>query len=291
MPQPTLYALSDLHVGYGENRELVERARPADPGDWLIVAGDVAEIFADVEWCLGHLRDRFATVVWVPGNHELWTHPEDPVRLRGEHRYRELVRMCRDLGVLTPQDAYPSFPGPDGPILIAPLFTLYDYSFRAPGTRTKVESLAYAHSTGIVCTDESLLHPDPHPTREAWCAQRIAYTEARLAGCDPNQSAVLVNHYPLIRDPTDILRYPEFAQWCGTVRTAAWHRRFRAATVVYGHLHIPRDISRDGVLFQEVSLGYPREWKRRSAPPPVLRKVVLPGATVTAANQLGGTHA
>jgi hypothetical protein len=29
--------------------------------------------------------------------------------------------------------------------------------------------------------------------------------------------------------------------------------------VVYGHLHIPRTTWQDGVRFEEVSLGYPRE--------------------------------
>ena len=60
---------------------------------------------------------------------------------------------------------------------IAPLFVLYDYSFHAPGTTTKEESLKYASQTGIVCTDEWLLHPDPYPTRDEWCRARVALTE------------------------------------------------------------------------------------------------------------------
>jgi hypothetical protein len=70
-----------------------------------------------------------------------------------------------------------------------------------------------------------------------------------------------VNHYPLIREPTRVLRYPQFAQWCGTTRTADWHVRFNAAAVVYGHLHIPRVTWHDGVKFIEASIGYPREWR------------------------------
>ena len=50
-----------------------------------------------------------------------------------------------------------------------------------PGCTTKEEGLAYAHGTGVVCTDEFLLHPDPYPTREAWCRARVAETERRLA--------------------------------------------------------------------------------------------------------------
>ncbi|HEV2636986.1 MAG TPA: metallophosphoesterase [Actinocrinis sp.] len=254
-----LFAISDVHVGHRENRELVDRIRPRSPRDWLLIAGDVAERFADVEWALGRLAERYATVVWAPGNHELWTPPGDPVTLRGVERYERLVELCRGLGVLTPQDPYPVWPGPDGPVLIAPLFVLYDYSFRPPGVATKEAALALAHDTGVVCTDEFLLHPDPYPTREAWCEDRVTDTEKRLLACDPALPKVLVNHYPLVRTPTRILRHPVFAQWCGTERTADWHIRFGAAAVVYGHLHIPRTTWHDGVRFEEVSLGYPRE--------------------------------
>ena len=75
---------------------------------------------------------------------------------------------------------------------------------------------------------------------------------------------MLVNHFPLTAAPTRVLRHPEFAQWCGTTLTADWHRRFRAAAVVYGHLHIPITSWEDGVRFEEVSLGYPREWSKRT---------------------------
>ena len=86
---------------------------------------------------------------------------------------------------------------------------------------------------------------------------------------------MLVNHYPLVREPTDVLWYPEFAQWCGTELTADWHLRFNARVVVYGHLHIPRTTHHDGVRFEEVSIGYPREWKRRGHPRGVIRQVLF----------------
>jgi predicted phosphodiesterase len=270
----TLFAVSDLHVGYAENRRLVEQTRPVSDGDWLIVAGDVGEFFHDIEWVLTLLSQRFARVIWVPGNHELWTPREDPVRLRGEERYRRLVDLCRGLGVLTPEDEYPVWRGAGGPVLVVPLFLLYDYSFRVPGATTKEQSLARAYDSGIVCTDEALLHPDPYPSREAWCWARIEQTERRLAATDPQLHTVLVNHFPLVREPTRILRYPEFAQWCGTQRTADWHTRFRASVCVYGHLHIPRTTWHDGVRFVEVSLGYPREWRRRTSQPSTLRPVL-----------------
>ena len=261
-----LVAISDLHVGYPQNRDLVEALRPESPGDWLLVAGDVADTVADIEWALGLLARRWHTVVWAPGNHELWTPPTDPVTLRGVARYQHLVEVCRRLGVLTPEDEYRVWRGPGGPALVAPLFLLYDHSWRPDGFDTREAALAEAYRTGIVCTDEFLLHNDPYPSRPDWCAARLAETARRLDARDPALPTVLVNHWPLVRQPTDVLWYPEFAQWCGTDRTADWHLRHRAAVAVYGHLHIPRTTHYDGVRFEEVSVGYPREWQPRGVP-------------------------
>ena len=71
-------------------------------------------------------------------------------------------------------------------------------------------------------------------------------------------------------------RIPRFSIWCGTRRSEDWHLRFRAAAVVYGHLHIPATHHRDGVRFEEVSLGYPRQWDAEKGPARYLREI-LPG--------------
>ncbi|MFC7616591.1 hypothetical protein ACFQV2_27160 [Actinokineospora soli] len=63
-------------------------------------------------------------------------------------RYEGQVAVCRELGVLTPEDPYARWEGEDGPVLIAPLFVGYDYSFHAPGATNKEESLEIAHAAG-----------------------------------------------------------------------------------------------------------------------------------------------
>ncbi|POM22204.1 Calcineurin-like phosphoesterase [Actinomadura rubteroloni] len=269
-----LLAISDVHTAFEENRAVVDGIRPGSPDDWLIVAGDIAERAADVEATLALLADRFARVVWTPGNHELWTTPGDPCDLRGEARYRHLVQVCRRLGVSTPEDPYPVWTGPGGPVTVAPLFVLYDYTFRRDGITSKEAALERAQESGVVCTDEVYLHPEPFASADDWCRDRLARTEAMLDACDPALPTVLVNHFPLVRDPTRILRYPDFALWCGTEHTADWHVRYRASAVVYGHLHIPRTTWHDGVRFEEVSLGYPREWRSRPAGPARPRQIL-----------------
>jgi 3',5'-cyclic AMP phosphodiesterase CpdA len=278
-----LLAVSDLHVGYPENRAYAEALAPGDPGDWLIVAGDVGERFADVGFVLASLANRFAKVIWTPGNHELWTLPSDPVPLRGVARYDALVKVCRRFGVLTPEDEVPVWDGPDGPVTVASLFTLYDYSFRADDAAAgepvsgdrRAAALATALRAGIKPVDEGRLHPDPYPSAAAWCRDRVAATERRLAAVDG--PVVLAGHWPLLPGPVARLRYQEFAPWCGTTLTADWHTRHQVLAAVYGHLHIPRTTRHDGVRFEEVSVGYPREWQRRGTAPPPPR-VILEGA-------------
>ena len=102
-----LLAISDLHVGYAANLEALQRITPR-PDDWLILAGDLGETVEQVRYVITTLAPRFGQLLWVPGNHELWTVPRDS-GLRGEAEYQEMVTLCRAHGVLTPEDPYATF--------------------------------------------------------------------------------------------------------------------------------------------------------------------------------------
>ncbi|GIV96849.1 MAG: metallophosphoesterase [Herpetosiphonaceae bacterium] len=251
-----LYAISDLHLANPYHREALE-AMPSYPDDWLILAGDIGETEEHLQFALRTLGRRFQHLIWVPGNHDLWTLPTGAGELRGEAKYRRLVSICREHGVTTPEDPYPLWEGEGSAHMLAPLFLLYDYSFR-PADIPEERALAWAEETGVVCTDEYLLHPDPYPSRAAWCAARCRYTEERLRSAWAGAPFVLINHFPLRYDLVRLGRIQRFSIWCGTRRTEDWHMRFPVSVVVYGHLHIPQTVIRDGVRFEEVSLGYPR---------------------------------
>lgn len=265
-----LWAISDLHVGYPDNRAAIAAIAP-HPDDWLILGGDLGESAEQVAWTLDTLGPRFAQLIWVPGNHELWTRPLRTGK-RGVAKYEELVALCRARGVLTPEDPYPLWRGEGGAHRLAPLFLLYDYSFR-PDDVPEDRALEWAMEEHVLCTDEYVLHPDPHESRSAWCHARCELSEARLSEALTLDDAplVLINHFPLRRDHAVLPRVPRFSIWCGTRRTQDWHRRFRAAVVVYGHLHIPGTRWLDGVRFEEVSFGYPSQRRR---PREMLRQIL-----------------
>lgn len=271
-----LWALSDLHVGHVNNREALDaiRSLPSAPEDWLILAGDLGETPEHLRWVFERLGPRFARLIWVPGNHELYALPRGGPEGVGEARYRALVDLARSHGVLTPEDPYPRWPGEGPPTLLCPLFVGYDYSFGPPGL-SQAQILDWAAEEGIRASDELLLLHDPWPSRQAWCAARVAYTERRLSEeVPPGHRLVLVNHYPLLQELVRIPRVPRYIPWCGTRLTATWHRRFPVDVVVSGHLHVRATDWRDGVRFEEVSLGYPRQWRPEVGPAGYLRRIL-----------------
>lgn len=252
----TLWAVSDLHAAVKANAPHIDAIEPTDPADWLIVAGDVAERHDLIVRVMDKLRRKFATVIWVPGNHELFSRSTD--RYRGREKYTALVQSMRDMGVLTPEDPYPVFGG----VTIAPLFTLYDYSFRGQGM-TVEEALEAAKQHNIVMTDELAIAP--FVDVRAWCWDRLAYTTKRLSRIEG--PTILVNHWPLVQEPAKKMRWSEVALWCGTKHTRSWAQRYNAQAVIYGHLHMPGIMQVGGIKHIEVSLGYPREWRPRTYPP------------------------
>jgi len=271
-----LYAISDLHLANRVNFEALE-ALPVYPEDWIILAGDIGELEDHLRVALILLRRRFRKIFWVPGNHDLWSLPPGPMQLKGDARYRRLVSICREYGVLTPEDPYVIWESQGEKYKIVPMFLLYDYSFR-PIEIPQEKAVEWAAESGVVCTDEELLYPNPYTTRIAWCEARCRYTEERLIKESADQiPMVLINHFPLRRDMAEIRRFPRFSVWCGTHKTEYWHTQFPVSVVVYGHMHMRGTHFRDGVRFEEVSLGYPRDWTHKRGMNYYLREI-LPGS-------------
>ncbi|MBN1655906.1 MAG: metallophosphoesterase [Deltaproteobacteria bacterium] len=269
-----LLAISDLHIGHSANRRELD-ALPNSPDDWLIVAGDVGESRAHLQYTLDALCRRFRQLIWVPGNHELWKWRDDR-DLKGEAKYHVLVETCRSYGVITPEDPYVLWQGEGGTHLLAPLFLLYDYSFR-PSDVPLSAAVKWAADSGVVCVDEELLLPEPYASRSAWCDARCDLTEQRLESAIRANDcpSILINHFPLMQRLASLPLIPRFSIWCGTRRTEQWHRRFRARVVVSGHLHIRRTEWIDDVRFEEVSFGYPlRQWDERIGLRGYLRQIL-----------------
>ncbi len=275
---PRLLAISDIHVSHRSNHAALA-TMGRYPDDWLILAGDVGERALHLHQALDELQPRFARVFWTPGNHDLWCPAGATDRTRGLARYDELVAICRERGVLTPEDSYVELPSSPGTYIV-PMFLLFDYSFR-PSHVEASAAREWARAEGVLSGDEWMIDPAPFGSFPDWCADRCRRTAARLDALPSSASTVLINHWPLRYDLARPPRVPRFSIWCGTTRTEDWAVRYRATAVVSGHLHLRTTLSRQGVRYEEVSLGYPRDWDAARGIDWYLREI-LPGASASA---------
>ena len=262
--RPTLWAISDLHTGHTGNKPITESLYPASADDWLIVAGDVGERTDEIRWALDLLRKRFAKVIWVPGNHELWTTNRDPMQIFGKARYDYLVNMCDEMGIITPEHPFPVWTEEGGPATIVPMFLLYDYTFLPAGRRDQGRGAGHRPGTQrgrhrrVPAVLRALRHPRrlvPRPgvrypqaargprldgrrpcwsTTSRWCASPATRCSTRSSRCGAAPP----------RPPTGTR-----ATTLSVRSTATCTSRAPPGTTVCG--------------IEEVSVGYPREWRRR----------------------------
>jgi predicted phosphodiesterase len=267
-----LYAISDLHLANKLNRKALLNL-PKHTDDWLILGGDIGETSEHLKFALFVLTQKFKQIIWVPGNHDLWAFPLSEYELKGESKYNYLVSVCRQFGVYTPEDDFPEIIIRNQTFIIAPTFTLYDYSFR-PENIPYEKAIEWAEESGIICTDEDLLVTTPYSSIAEWCNMRCDYTEARLSQLSPDFPIILVNHYPILMEHSQLWHFPRFALWCGTKRTGEWLRRYNIKIAIYGHTHIRSSKYENGIRFEEVSLGYPRDWDEDKGLEFYLREIV-----------------
>lgn len=226
-----IYAISDLHADFRENRRLLERISTREHrGDALIVAGDIADSLAVVSDVLRSLRDRFASVFFVPGNHELWVRND-----RGDslEKFTAVLDACRVAGVHTA-------PARAGGAWVVPLFSWYDASF-------------------------DVLGEGDAASLEAWSDRYFCRWPAGMGRIDRHFLAM--NDRSLRRYDAPVITFSHFVprtelvprvQWllfkglplvAGTVELDEQIRRVGAKVHVFGHTHIPEDRVIDGVRY------------------------------------------
>jgi predicted phosphodiesterase len=226
-----IYAISDLHTDFRENREALERAPMAGHrDDVLIVAGDVADSEPVLRDTLQLLASRFGEVFFVPGNHELWVRGEDRDSME---KFRAVLRICDETGVRTE-------PARVGDTWIVPLFSWYDASFDVRGEAAADELEAWA---------------DRYFTRWPNEVQRV--DEAFLEMNEPyvrryDAPVITFSHFvprPELLPPVHSLRFKGLPLVAGSMGIERQIRRIQPRVHVFGHTHIPADTVIEGVRY------------------------------------------
>jgi hypothetical protein len=127
-----------LHVDHHPDLVELIAARVAGAADALIVAGDVTPHLAVLADVLARLRAVVPTVVYVPGNHDLWCTKDTPDSRR---RYFDVFpELCAGVGARYL---------PAGPVVLDGVTLVgqtgwYDYSLRDPALDAVVPVEVYA---------------------------------------------------------------------------------------------------------------------------------------------------
>ncbi|KAI3473617.1 hypothetical protein Pfo_031422, partial [Paulownia fortunei] len=142
-----VFVVSDLHTDYSENMCWVKSLScQTHDKDVLVVAGDVAETYANFVLTMSLLKDKFQHVFFVPGNHDLWLRREKTDYLGSLDKLDKLLDACQKLGVETKPSIV------DGLGLI-PLYSWYHESFDGERdiTGIRIPSLEMACKDFHVC--------------------------------------------------------------------------------------------------------------------------------------------
>lgn len=237
-----VFAISDLHVDFPENNAWVGQLSAADyTDDVLLVAGDVSDSLVLVGQCIAALSKRFRHVLFLPGNHDLWVVRESAAA-NSLMKFDQVLAVARDNGATTGRLQLPG-------VCIAALWSWYDYSF---GPLT--EGLQAQWSDFFACRWPSGLDAP------ALTQHFLARNDLTAAPADCR--VVTMSHFL----PRADLLPKQLPSWArdllpvlGSAAIDCQIRQLGACLHVYGHSHLNRQVERDGVMYVNAALGYPRE--------------------------------
>lgn len=236
-----IFATSDLHTDFSANEAWLASLSIDDYSeDALIVAGDIAHRIDRVKSTLENLQQRFQSVFFVPGNHELWVRGEAGDSL---DKFERIMVLCERMGVLTHGQLC-------GEWWVAPLFSWYCARFDAD-SRGDVSALR-AWGDFRYCR---------------W-PQELGELDLFFAGLNKEQTppesarVVTFSHFvPRIELlPSQArLRFKGLPKVAGSPELEGQLRALGAEVHVFGHSHIPWDETIDGVRYLQQPLAYPQE--------------------------------
>jgi len=238
-----VFAISDLHLDYAANREWLQQLpRHEYNDDVLILAGDVSDRLTLLEDAFNALTERFAAVLFVPGNHDLWVNRESL-----QHSFEKLdavLAATRTHGVRT--DIYRR-----GELAIVPLLGWYDYSFGAADDYLKAAWADYRNCRWPGHDETSLT--------QFFTAQNPTPSSSVLHGA---RQVVTFSHF-LPRIDLMPQRIPDkhrkIYPVLGTSVLESQLRALGSSVHVYGHSHVNRRVTIDGVTYINNAFGYPSE--------------------------------
>jgi len=264
-----VFALSDLHVDNSENTSWLDGLSEVDfAEDTLIIPGDVSHDVKRLQRALESLRQRFAEVFFVPGNHELWLrqgHSGNSVK-----KFWDIVEVCSSLGIQTRPRKIGTASGGGG-VWIVPLYAWYlkpeegrgSLFIPKAGEDPSLESWADNHFIRWQLKEQDATPADyflglnEESVQKSYDAPVISFSHflprKELMFSSPEEDEAMGGPVQ------DVHPGFNFSRVAGCAGLDEQIRRLGSTIHVYGHQHRHRNRVIDGVRYISHCLGYPHE--------------------------------
>ncbi len=236
-----VFAVSDIHVDYPENALWVEQLSNSDyQNDCLILAGDISDSMERIGACFEILKRKFAHILFIPGNHELWVRSDESIS--SIEKCKRVIKVAHSFGVVTTPTSINN-------IYFLPVWGWYDFSFGKPS-----EYICNAWVDFRRCkwpeslnTEEKItqyfLAKNTLPTRSDQVVVSFSHFLPRIDVMPSFIPAERRQIYPVL----------------GSEKLDRWVRDSGSRLHVYGHSHVNRDVTIEGVRYINNAFAYPNE--------------------------------
>eukprot|EP00581_Thalassiosira_minuscula_P013308 CAMPEP_0183714198 /NCGR_PEP_ID=MMETSP0737-20130205/8813_1 /TAXON_ID=385413 /ORGANISM="Thalassiosira miniscula, Strain CCMP1093" /LENGTH=680 /DNA_ID=CAMNT_0025943105 /DNA_START=35 /DNA_END=2077 /DNA_ORIENTATION=- len=287
-PTETIYSTSDLHIDFADNEDWLEALQPHTEST-LIVAGDISHSIEDLEYAFEHLVSLYKHVFYVPGNHELWIHKEQG---NSVDKFLRILQLADDYGVHT-RPAWVA----EG-VCIIPLFSWYNKTlFGKDADRETLSNLekrfdqrcSWPPSIGLGSDPHNSLHKDiarfflacneSRFARQDWPRELLSSSVEEKTTATEGGPGLIKQTKPVVLSFSHFIPRSECFQGYSNIQKimgcqeldvqirtdcgSAVHKKVH----VFGHSHLPVDITMSGVRYFQQALGYPRDWGGNRDPP------------------------
>jgi len=247
-----ILAISDLHTDIPKHRKALEQlSETRYRDDVLLVAGDIGSRLELIQATLSLLQTKFHAVCYVPGNHELWVRQGQSTSIE---KFFQIVHLCDELGVHTR-------PVKIGKVRIVPLFSWYSRDFSDDGHEYAYQLLGW--------TDFYSCHwpQDVDNIPEYLSTLNTPHIRSY------DEPVISFSHFlPRLEllTPRHFLYFKALPEVSGSPLIEKQLRQLGSTIHVFGHSHIPRDVTLNGIRYVNNPLSHHRNGEHVTFPEKVI---------------------
>ncbi|KAL7494940.1 hypothetical protein ACHAWT_003530 [Skeletonema menzelii] len=286
-----VFLLSDLHCDYSENREWLSNLTTTDEVNncsaektMILIAGDVSHDLQILRWTFQTLKQTFAEVAFVPGNHELWL---DKAADEGDQCADSIDKIERIIRICVEEDIHIG-PVKVGSLWIVPLLSWHHISFDSepPICSESWGGIPTASRTVRIGADyRKTVWPHPMTPLDDSVAQfmdtlnDVILDFDNIDEWDKDATILTFSHFlPRVEllPEKRYLSLPSLPACSGSTflesRLRELNKKVSSKTVgdrpiqhlhAFGHSHLAYDLTIEDVRYVHAPLAYPREWEQR----------------------------